>query len=536
MNTDFLHGVEVVEVNDGIRPIRTLKSSVIGLIGTAGKGAKNVPTLCTSLRDAVTKFGEWDDTDGFTIPGALQSIYNQFKATVVVINVIDAATDRLAVTAEEVTFGRFDQTANLAKRFVSDVANLTGFNAPIRFAATAGATVTLPAGVDVTAVTSADGATTYVADTDYSFSGGVLTNLDNDIAEGATVKVEYDATLVAGTDYVINEAEGSITTAGTVGSKLLSQTTMTVNYSHVDPAAGTATKVIGGVDENTGNYEGVWAFLGAKSTLGLRPRILLAPGFTHQKADINTRNPVVAQMDILAHRMGAIVLADGPNTTDEEAVQYADDWGSARIYVLDPFVRVQAPSGSIIEQPYSCVMAGLIARTDDEFGFWASPSNKIIRGIVGTARPIEFALNDPNSRANYLNEHNVTTIIEEGGFRSWGNRTTSADPKFSFLNIRRGADIIQESILFAHLWAVDRNITKTYLESVVEGVNSYLRYLQTIGAVLGGQAWADPDLNTPYVISQGQVFIDFDFTIPYVAERITFRAHLVDDYVTEIFD
>lgn len=536
MNTDFLHGVEVVEVDDGIRPIRTLKSSVIGLIGTAGKGAKNTPTLCTSLRDAVSRFGEWRDTDGFTIPGALQSIYNQFKATCVVINVTDVTEDRQPVTAEQVTFGRYTQRADLAQRFVSLVTNLDNFKAPVRFPSKANAAITMPSGVTVTEVTSPDGATTYVADTDYSFAGGVLTNLDNNIAEGATVRVSYDATLVENTDYIINDEEGSLTLAGTVGSKVLPQTTMTLDYSYVDPTAATDADVIGGVDETSGDYEGVWAFLGAKTTLGLKPRILLAPGFTHQKADINTRNAVVAQMDILAHRLGAIVLADGPNTTDEEAVQYADDWASPRIYVLDPHVVVQGPSGALVQQPYSCVMAGLIARTDSEFGFWASPSNKIIRGIVGVARPIEFALNDPNSRANYLNEHNVTTIVNEDGFRSWGNRTTSSDPKWSFLNIRRGADIIQESILFAHLWAVDRNITKNFVEAVVEGVNQYLRYLQNLGAVLGGKCWADPDLNTPYAISQGQLFIDFDFTVPYVAERITFRAHLVNDYVTEIFD
>ena len=31
----FLHGVEVVEIDNGPRPIRTARSSVIGLIGTA---------------------------------------------------------------------------------------------------------------------------------------------------------------------------------------------------------------------------------------------------------------------------------------------------------------------------------------------------------------------------------------------------------------------------------------------------------------------------------------------------------------------
>ena len=35
MPGQFLHGVEVVELNGGPRPIRTVKSAVIGLVGTA---------------------------------------------------------------------------------------------------------------------------------------------------------------------------------------------------------------------------------------------------------------------------------------------------------------------------------------------------------------------------------------------------------------------------------------------------------------------------------------------------------------------
>lgn len=35
MSEEFLHGVEIVEIDDGTRPIETARSSVIGLIGTA---------------------------------------------------------------------------------------------------------------------------------------------------------------------------------------------------------------------------------------------------------------------------------------------------------------------------------------------------------------------------------------------------------------------------------------------------------------------------------------------------------------------
>ncbi|WP_171495935.1 phage tail sheath family protein [Acinetobacter soli] len=144
-------------------------------------------------------------------------------------------------------------------------------------------------------------------------------------------------------------------------------------------------------------------------------------------------------------------------------------------------------------------------------------------------------MGDANCRANLLNEKNVATIIRQNGYRLWGNRTLSADPKWQFLCVVRTADMIDESLKAAHLWAVDRDITKNYVSDVIEGVNNYLRYLKNIGAILGGECWADPDLNTADVIKSGKVYFDFDFTPVYPAEHIVFRSHLVDDYIKDIF-
>ena len=118
----------------------------------------------------------------------------------------------------------------------------------------------------------------------------------------------------------------------------------------------------------------------------------------------------------------------------------------------------------------------------------------------------------------------------------WGNRTASADAKWCYLSIRRTADMINDSLLKAHLWAVDRNITKTYKDDVVEGVNNYLRYLKNIGAIINGQCWADPALNAADQVQQGKITFDFDFTAPYPAEHITFRSRLTTDYLEEIFE
>ena len=383
----FLHGVEVVEIDGGTRPIKTIKSSVIGLIGTSSKGPMNDPTLIIGSRsEAVDIFGAKDGIH--TIPDALDAIFDQAGAMVVVIRV-ERAVD----------------------------------------------------------------------------------------ANG-----DYDE-------------------------------------------AQTKSNVIGNGDA----FSGVHGFSSAQSTVHVTPRILVAPGFSHNME-------VVSELEGIANKIKAVILADGPNTTDADAITYRGNFGSDRIFIVDPSVKVfDTVTNDYIAQPASPRVAGLISKMDNEKGFWWSPSNQIITGIAGTWRPVDYAHGNPNSKANLLNENEVTTIIHQDGYRLWGNRTTSSDPKFAFLSVRRTADMIQESLLRAHLWAVDRNITRFYAEDVKEGVNAYLRNLKAKGAILGGECYLDPELNTPENIASGKIYFDFDFTPPYPAEHVTFRSHLVNDYIEEIF-
>lgn len=290
-------------------------------------------------------------------------------------------------------------------------------------------------------------------------------------------------------------------------------------------AAATLSNIIGGVD-SAGHYTGLKVFLGAESILGVQPRILIAPGFS-------SNSGVLTEMVTIANRLRAVIVAEGPSTTDAAALSYATASGSDRVYLVDPRVKVLASGVETIE-PASARVAGLIAKSDNDRGFWWSPSNQEILGIVGTERPIDFVLGDAAARANLLNAGNVATIIRQNGFRLWGNRTLSSDPKWAFLSVRRTADLINDSILRAHLWAVDRNITRTYLADVADSVNAYLKSLQAQGAIIGGECIPSADLNTTANIAAGKVYFDVKFTAPYPAEHITFRSALVNDYLSEI--
>jgi phage tail sheath protein FI len=288
--------------------------------------------------------------------------------------------------------------------------------------------------------------------------------------------------------------------------------------------AATLTNLLG----NGTNRTGVHALLSAETTIAVTPRILIVPEFGDEVS-------LIQEMIPIAERLRAVIVADGPNSTDANAITYRNNFGSDRVYLVDPAVKFwDTAANAEATQPASARVAGVIARSDNERGYWWSPSNREMYGVTGTARGVDFELGNSESRANYLNENEIATIIHVDGFRLWGNRSCSSDPKWAFLSVRRTADMIHEALLRSHLWAVDRNITATYLEDVTAGVNAYLAGLTAKGAIIGGRCWADEELNTPASIASGRVYFNFDFSPPYPAERITFRSHLTNAYLANI--
>lgn len=352
--------------------------------------------------------------------------------------------------------------------------------------------------------------------------------------------------VIAGSRY--ESAKLDVTTDKTGGGTLpyaldgifdqIGATVVVVRVEEGADEAATLVNVIGSVDAQTGQYLGIQAFLAAESITGQVPRILCAPGFTHQRPEDEggnpASNPVIADLIPIAERLAATIYADGPNTNDDDAVQYANDFDSARVYVIDPWVKVFDQNGDVVSQPASARGAGMLARSDHEIGFHRSPSNQIMNGIVGTSRAVDFKLGDVSSRANQLNEQKVATIVYQDGYRLWGNRSLSSDPKWQYLCVRRTADVINDALKRSHLWAVDRGITKTLVSDIVEGVNAVLREMKNKGQILGGECWANTDLNTPESIQSGRLYIDFKFTPVFPNEQLEFRSALVNDYASEV--
>ena len=145
-------------------------------------------------------------------------------------------------------------------------------------------------------------------------------------------------------------------------------------------------------------------------------------------------------------------------------------------------------------------------------------------------------MSDPNSVANYLNENEVTTIVQKDGYRLWGNRTCASDPLWAFLSVRRTADMVYESIENAFLWAMARPFSMQLLRDIPGSGNAYLRHLTSVGALLGGKMWLDEELNTPTSFRAGKLYMNFDLEPPGPLEHLIFRARREAGYYQEVFN
>ncbi len=491
MPASFLHGIEVLEVDSGPVPVTVVKSAVIGLVGTAPSWAVaapasvpaiNTPTLVSSARDAAN-FGPL--VRGYTIPYALAAIQNQGAGQAIVVNVFDPTRHFTAVAATAFPFNA-QGAINLGHMGVSSVV-----------------------------VTSDPAGTTYMA----------------------------------GTDYTLDPVNGVITIvpAGS-GGHIASSATVLVAFNYADPSKVLDSDIIGAV--TSGVYTGIQALQTTYGTMGFFAKILIAPGYS-QSADVATAEIT------MANTIRAMTLLDSPpstpvasaisnravsgnafNTSSKRAILCYPQETFYDTGLIPTGVTLGATGSPITGQvnslavgPYSAWVAGSIAAQDLANGYWWSPSNVEIEGVLGPDVQLYSSAVDANSDVNNLNSNGILTIFNAfgTGFRVWGNRSSaypSSTAPDNFISVRRTMDVIEESVELAMLQFIDQPISNALITAIVASVNSFLRTLIQRGALVAGSASYDPAENPPAQIAAGQLVFDIDVMPPPPAERLTFQTFI----------
>ncbi|HAV4952367.1 phage tail sheath protein [Acinetobacter baumannii] len=301
--------------------------------------------------------------------------------------------------------------------------------------------------------------------------------------------------------------------------------TVVVRVDQKADAAEQTSEIIGG--SVNGKYTGMKALLAAEAQLGVKPRILGIPGLD--------TSPVSVALIALAQKLRgfAYVSANGCETK-EEAQAYRQTFGAREAMVLWPdFLGFDTATNSLSTFDATARALGLRAKIDNETGWHKTLSNVAVNGVTGISKDVYWQLQDPDTDAGYLNQNDITTLIQRDGFRFWGSRTCSEDPLFAFENYTRTAQILADTMAEGHMWAADLALTPGLARDIVEGINAKMREMTQSNYLLGGECWLDPDINTKEVIKSGKFYIDYDYTPVPPLENLVLRQRITDRYLVD---
>ncbi|MGP5210827.1 phage tail sheath C-terminal domain-containing protein [Psychrobacter sp. JB193] len=185
--------------------------------------------------------------------------------------------------------------------------------------------------------------------------------------------------------------------------------------------------------------------------------------------------------------------------------------------------------------PIIATALAMRALIDDTYpaSFTKSISNVPVPGVAGIMQPRTWDLEDPNTEVGYLNANEVTSVIQHQGFRFWGNRTCSSDPRFAFETGVLTAQWLLDTIIEGCFPFVDQPLTPVLVRDIIESINAKLRATVSQGWLLGARCWYNDDLNNAQDLSQGMLWVDYDYTPVPTLENLKLNQRITDSYLID---
>ena len=261
----------------------------------------------------------------------------------------------------------------------------------------------------------------------------------------------------------------------------------TTVFDNLDSTSGAArtfrVQLAGGNDGEqpaTADYEGSESNSLKSSLLAFEDleeiSIIAAPGSSFNYAALGGQDNSSAIMrQILTHcermryRVAILDSINGQTPGEIRALRGTIDTTRGAMYY--PWIRISDPiTEAEIFNPPSGHLAGIYARNDIDIGVHKSPANEVIRLALG----YEFLLNKAQQEVLNPEGINCLRFFEGRGFRVWGARTTSSDPEWKYLNVRRYFAFLERSIEKGTQWAVFENNGQTLWANVRQTIGDFL--------------------------------------------------------------
>lgn len=323
----------------------------------------------------------------------------------------------------------------------------------------------------------------------------------------------------------LSAAIGQAGETGTLGRSLkaiadqVTTPVIVVRVEEGEDAENTQSNIIG-TTLASGQRTGLQALLVAETLTGLKPRILGVPGFNSQL--------VTTELATIAEALRGFAYAGVDADTVSEAVLYRDEFSARELMLIWP--EFTDFTGSAVARAL-----GLRAKIDQQIGWHKTLSNVGINGVTGIAKGVSFSiLASDVTDASVLNDADITVLARRDGYRFWGNRTCSDEPKFGFESAVRTSQILQDTIAEGLVWAIDKPITAGLIKDIVETINAKFRSLKAQGLIIGAECWFDADQNPDDALAAGKIVIDYDYTPASPAESIQINQRITDRFYADL--
>lgn len=215
-----------------------------------------------------------------------------------------------------------------------------------------------------------------------------------------------------------------------------------------------------------------------------RPDLIICPEYSYD-AD------VAAKMDSIASLFRGTAIVDVNAPDEATANAFANNFGSRYMLLYNGRSKAE---GKLY--PTSALMAGHIAYWDaggdngfDEFGYARSHSNRIVKGVSGSERIIEY-FDGVDCEARRLRQNGIGSIVQDIGWRAYGFETRDIDPIWQSLERVRTFYRWLDAIIKANKWARDRSADQ--LQYVKKTCIDFFDKLKGANIALGYEVYLDP--------------------------------------------
>lgn len=261
------------------------------------------------------------------------------------------------------------------------------------------------------------------------------------------------------------------------------------------------------------------ALIAAKSAVGVRPRIIGAPGL-----DAAT---VTAQLVIAAKRLRGRAYARAIGNDAAAVTAYRATFSARELTLIWPNTSADFVGDATARA------LGLRAQIDETTGWHKTISNVAMDGVTALTHDVAFDLLDPSTEAGVLNNADIVTIIREfGGFRFWGNTTCAGEDQseYKFESAVRTLHALQDIVIEAFGPAFDKPMSVALVKDLLESCNMTFKDLATSGWIMGATVALAATGNTSAELAAGRPKFSLRFT-----PCAPFENPTVDFAITEEF-